>query len=38
MREQQPRTQPSSGWSGGTFARDPATHAVVALGFTQIIA
>src|ERR1700675_4100386 len=25
-----------SAWS--TFARDPATHAVVALGFTQIIA
>ena len=38
MREQQPRTEPPSAWTWGALARDPAAHAVVALGFTQIIA
>src|SRR5262245_16038405 len=36
MQERQTPTGVASGW--GAFARDPATHAVVALGFTQIIA
>src|SRR5712671_1907706 len=36
MQERQTRTGAASAWSA--FARDPATHAVVALGFTQIVA
>jgi MFS family permease len=36
MQERQVQTGATSPWSA--FARDPATHAVVALGFTQITA
>jgi predicted MFS family arabinose efflux permease len=36
MRQQQAPTGAASAWSA--FARDPATHAVLALGITQIIA
>ena len=34
----QRRSQSGAASAWGAFARDPATHAVVALGFTQIIA
>jgi MFS family permease len=36
MQERQMQSGAAARW--GTFARDPATHAVVALGFTQITA
>ena len=36
MQKRQTQAEARRAW--GAFARDPATHAVVALGFTQIIA